>query len=293
MKEKILHWRGLTSLFTTFGFIIMSITGLMLYITPQGRISYWVSWSFWGLDKTQWGNIHIVSCLLFIIAGGFHIFFNWKPLMRYFFNKLYRLSAGVKLKKELVIALIGCIFIVWAAIAKIPPLSYLLDLNEWAKDAWIISEEYNPPISHAELLSLENFAEKRKIDIGQALDTMKKQGIEVKSVKDSIGKISKENGISPMNLYQHIKDLEPAQKPAAEKSYTPKMVEDEFADTGIGQKTFIQLCQTLEIDLEKAKETLIKNGIQFKETEKFKQIATTNDTDPIEILKMILVKDYP
>jgi len=81
MSSQNWHTRGLTSLFTTAGFFVMSVTGIAAYIVPQGRIAYWTDWHFLGLSKVQWGNIHIISSLLFIVAGSFHIWFNWKPLL--------------------------------------------------------------------------------------------------------------------------------------------------------------------------------------------------------------------
>ena len=96
MKDKKWHFRGLTSLFTTVGFLVMAATGLVAYITPQGRIAYWNDWHLLGLSKTQWGNIHIISSILFVIAGSFHIYFNWKALLNYLVDKV---KGGLKLKK--------------------------------------------------------------------------------------------------------------------------------------------------------------------------------------------------
>ena len=103
MKNNGIQYRGMTSFFTLFGFLVMSITGLILYIVPEGRVAYWTFWDLIGLSKTDWDNIHILSSILFIIAGGFHIYFNWKPLMNYFRDKV---THTVKLRKELVISLV-------------------------------------------------------------------------------------------------------------------------------------------------------------------------------------------
>ena len=56
---------------------------MILYIVPQGRVAYWADWKFWGLTKTDWGNIHINLGLLFLIALFIHIYYNWKPLINY------------------------------------------------------------------------------------------------------------------------------------------------------------------------------------------------------------------
>lgn len=54
MSERPFHTRGFISLLTFASFILMSVTGIVLYTAPQGRIAYWVAWTFWGLEKPQW-----------------------------------------------------------------------------------------------------------------------------------------------------------------------------------------------------------------------------------------------
>ena len=46
-------WRAMTSMMTTGGFLIMGVTGLMLFATPEGRLAYWVDWSLGGLTKEE------------------------------------------------------------------------------------------------------------------------------------------------------------------------------------------------------------------------------------------------
>ena len=63
MKKNKQSTRSLTAFLVTWSFLVLTITGLVLYIVPQGRIAYWVHWSLLGLEKEQWGwrkigNIH-------------------------------------------------------------------------------------------------------------------------------------------------------------------------------------------------------------------------------------------
>jgi hypothetical protein len=103
MQDKKLNPRSFVSLLTFSGFIIMSFTGIVLYFTPQGRVAYWTDWKFLGLTKVDWGNIHIISCFLFIVVGLFHLYYNWKPLTNYLSDKA---SHTFKLRKELMLSLI-------------------------------------------------------------------------------------------------------------------------------------------------------------------------------------------
>jgi cytochrome b subunit of formate dehydrogenase len=85
MNEKIVT-KKVISLTLAFSFLVMSITGIMLYIVPKGKIAYWANWEMFGLTKNQYGDIHITSMLLFLVVTIWHIYYNWKPLMSYLKN---------------------------------------------------------------------------------------------------------------------------------------------------------------------------------------------------------------
>ena len=200
-KEKRIHGRGLTSFFTTFGFLILAFTGLILYLVPAGRVAEWVYWSLFGLSKEQWAQIHTLASLMFLTAGGFHIYFNWKPLMKYLFNKI---KGGVNLKKELYISLFVSILMMVAAAKELPPFHYVFEFSDYLKSSWIVREEHEPPMGHAELMALSVFTKKQGIDLKKAIQELNDNDITVKAPKDSLGKIAKENKTSPMKLYQVI-----------------------------------------------------------------------------------------
>jgi len=65
----------------------MIVSGIILYIAPPGRIAKWTSIPIIGLEKYQWQALHTIFTFLFIIANGFHLFFNWKPFLSYLSNK--------------------------------------------------------------------------------------------------------------------------------------------------------------------------------------------------------------
>jgi len=289
MTGNRIHKRGLTSFFTLFGFLIMSVTGLVLYVVPQGRIAYWVTWELLGMTKTEWGNIHIISSILFIIAGAFHIYFNWSILLNYFKKKA---EAGIRLKKELAISGIISLVIVVGALYSIPPVSYLLDLNEFIKDSWIVSDDYEPPFGHAEELSLRTFSAKMEIDPGRALDELKINGIDFQSTEQSLLEIAEANGVSPMDLYMLIKKLEPSRVVTDSTVYTADSVEIKFSGTGIGNRSFEGVCESFGIEMSLADNRLLLSGIEIEPDETLKKAAEKYDTDPIELLKAILVEGY-
>jgi hypothetical protein len=289
MADNKIHGRGLTSFFTLFGFIIMSITGLVLYVVPAGRVAYWTTWEMIGLTKTDWGNIHILSSILFIVAGGFHTYFNWKPLMFYFKKKSER---GIKLRRELVISLVLSVWIIVGSIWPHPPLSYLLDFNAWIKTTWVMEDDYEPPFGHAELMTLKVFSQKMEIDLNKAVSELRSNGIKFESTDETLEDIGYRNEISPMNLYLMIKKFEPAPEPEKLNSYTPESIEVEFSGTGFGNKTLGSICERLGLDTAIATARLASAGISANVDQTVKGIAEISGTEAIEVMKVILIEGY-
>jgi len=284
-----IHTRGLTSFFTLFGFLIMSVTGLVLYIGPAGRVAYWTTWEFLGLTKTDWDNIHILSSILFIVAGGFHTYLNWKPLMNYFKDKARK---SIKLRRELAISSVLSVVVTVSAISPFPPFSYLLDFNAWLKETWVVQDDYEPPFGHAELLSLKTFTKKMDIDLPEAVRELSANGIALKNADETLEEIANNNGISPMNIYLLIKKFEPAPDPERLGSYTPESIEVEFAGTGFGNKSIASICERLGLDGPLAASRLATAGIDAGLEHTMKAAAEKSKTEAIEIMKVLLIEGY-
>lgn len=289
MADRRIHTRGLTSFFTLWGFLIMSITGLALYVTPAGRIAYWVNWDMFGLTKTEWGNIHILSSILFIVAGGVHTYLNWNPLMSYFKTKA---TAGVKLKRELIISSAVSVLVIVSALYPVPPLNYLLDLNTFIKDSWIADQSYEPPFGHAEMLSIGSFSKKMEINVDSAIAELERNGIQVSGKNETIEDIGIKNNISPMNVYLLIKKFEPAPEPVSVKAMTPEEVELLFAGSGLGNKSTEALCEKIGADLTVSIDRLKSAGIEATGESTLKKLGDEVSLSPIDLLKIMLIEGY-
>jgi hypothetical protein len=288
MKKNGYHGRGLTSLIVVTSFLIMTITGIVLYFTPQGRVAYWVNWKFTGLTKTDWGNIHIISSIAFAIAGAFHIYFNWKPILNYFSGKI---ADTLRYRKELAVTTLLSVFIIVGSIYLLPPFNYVIDFSEYLKSAWVKSREYEPPFGHAEEVSLKIFTKKMDIDLSKAERELKAKDITFNSVNEKLKDIALNNNMIPMDIYVVIKKFE---KKIAEEgiTFTPDLVEEQFAGTGIGQKALSWMLEDLGINPELARQRLLKSNITASDDETLKQIASRYEIEPIEILTIMLVEDY-
>jgi hypothetical protein len=284
------YTRSLTSLFVMAGFLIMSISGVAAFVNPQGRIAFWTDWSLLGLTKEQWGDIHILSSLLFVVAGTVHIYYNWRPLMNYLGQ---RAASGRKHQREIAVTILLSLVILASAVWKIPPLSYLLDLNAYVKELWVVHKDYEPPFGHAELLSLKVFCQKTNIPLDGAVAALKEEQLVAVEPDRLLKDIARANNISPMLLYRHIKTLEVTPRPAAAAAaYTAETVESQFAGTGIGNKTLPELAAQTGQDLTQMQSRLVRKGLKTSDDWALKQLATQNNLQPLEVLKAALVEEY-
>lgn len=310
-----MHLRGFISLLTALSFLIMTVSGVILFITPQGRVAYWLDWTFWGISKSQWGDMHITTSLLFALAGLLHTWLNWRALVSYFHDKVKK---TVALKWELAIAVLITIFCTVGGIYKTPPLSYILELNDWIKDAWIKSPDDEPVISHAELLPLKSFLKKVDIELEPALAELKKQGITVSGPDQRLLDISRNSGKSPAAIYKLLKPLEgktavqaPATRivPAAQQPskpvspavpagarqmpttqlWTAELVQQQFEGTGVGRKTLAAVCRERHLDQAAIIKKLAARKISAAPDDTLKKLGDESGELPIELLKIILV----
>jgi hypothetical protein len=283
------NWRGrvFTSLCSLVSFILLLLTAIILYIEPHGRVAYWTKWNFLGLEKDQWGNIHIFSGLLFLVAGGFHLYYNWKPLIGYLSSKI---ESGLRYKRELTISSLMFLWIIASGIWALPPLVYMADLGEAIKSSWVTAAELEPPFGHAELVSLRTFCKKQGIRLDQAISELREAGFKVNNPDKILGDIADSMGTSGMGVYAVIKKLEP--KPKAMKPgsvWSPEMIEEVFAGTGVGRNSVGQIIRAHKCDPKTVYQRLERSGIEAKDDDKIKELADKHDSTPIEILTIILV----
>lgn len=287
MAEKAFKGQAFVSMLSLVSFIILVITGIVLFLQPHGRVAYWTIWSFWGLAKDQWGAIHMLGGLLFLISGAFHIYFNWKLLISYLAGKA---QSGLKYKKELVLSCLVMLLVVGSGIWSLPPLVYVLDWGEEYKNSWVTSSELEPPFGHAEDVTLRTFTRKQGIDLAKAKEALQKAGFKMISDKGTLEEIALANQTTPVYLYAAIKSLEPkfeAPKPGVK--WTPELVEEKFAGKGLGRLTLKAVCEQIGMEQGKALAKLRNLNIEMKPQDKFKATAEKHGTNPMALLTKLLV----
>ena len=270
--------RRLTSLTASLSFVLMLLTSVILFITPQGRVAYWADWRLWGLTKTDWGNIHINLGLLFLIALSVHIYYNWKPLISYLKNKAKQIKVFTP---EFSLALAITLVFIFGAYKLVPPFGWVMSLNEHFKDAG--AEKYGePPYGHAELSSLKTFAKKMKLDLAKSMKLLDQAGYAVEDSNMTLATIGRRYHIPPQLVYETIK---PAEIATAKKSASKDLPES--PPPGTGKLTLADFCTLYQLNMKLVVRELKKQGIEASEELTLKKIAANNNTGPHDIYEHI------
>ena len=282
--------RSLVAFLVTWAFLILTVTGIVLYVVPQGRIAYWTHWSLFGLDKDQWGWLHMLFGGLFIATGVLHLYFNWKPFKAYFAD---RVQGHLAMKREVLIASVLTFGLAVAAVNNLPPASWVIDLNHWVKRAWIATPQQEPPFGHAEELTLAGLAKKQGFDVDTALQALRTAGLQVPDATASLERIARLNGSTPMAVYAHLP--QPARPVGANvgagRPWTLNTVEQQFAGSGIGRKTLAELSEQIGVPIAQTLQRLHAAGIQAEADQTTREVASQYDLSPIDLVKRVLVTD--
>lgn len=266
-------FRKFISLSITFSFLVMSYTGIMLFISPKGRVANWSNWEIFGLSKTQYANLHVTFMILFLTGMLLHIYLNWKPLWSYLKNKNREFSLFTR---EFMFALgFTCLFF-FGVLYEIAPFKQFIEFQDDVKLSWEKSE--NTPIyGHAELSTLKEFTINMNIDTQEAIVLLKNKGYVDISADAKLIDIAKENAISPNDIYISLNSKVAIKKATATAQQ----------GSGFGQMSLVQVSEKYGIDIEKSISILKEKGIKVDKDSKMKELANQLEVTPFDLLEMI------
>ncbi|HOI30456.1 MAG TPA: DUF4405 domain-containing protein [Melioribacteraceae bacterium] len=271
MKKRF-SWRGFISLYITISFLIIIVSGIILYFAPPGRVANWSYWRFLGLLKSQWQSVHTIFTFIFIIAAGFHLFYNWKPFVAYLKTKF---ESKIKLRLELIFSIIVILIFFVMVIYDFAPFKSVMDFGEQLKESWS-NDSNEPPIPHAEDLLLTEFSSIIKMSADEIKNRLGNENISVPSEDISIKEIAKLNNISPNRIYNLLKRTGSNSNAAAGEG------------RGFGRKTIQEICIENDINVETAIANLKLKGIEAGLDDKLKDIALRHNLMPVEVANIAL-----
>ncbi|UCG65488.1 MAG: DUF4405 domain-containing protein [Deltaproteobacteria bacterium] len=271
-NRKRFNWRGWTTFVVTISFVVDTISGIILYVSPPGRIANWTNWTIWGLNKEEWGAIHTLFGYLLLIIVGVHLYYNWKIFMNFIWSKIRR---ALSLRWELITATLLCLFVFLGTLWNVPPFSTTMNVGESFKESWAESKA-ETPIAHGELLSLQDFATRIQVPVDQLLDSLKSKGYKVRDTQQTLGEIAQQNNTSPDKLYE-------AMKSGGVKPTVPKTIEG----SGLGRKTLKTISSEQGLSIDEVLSRLKQKGISAQPGDRLKDVANKHEKSPLELLNII------
>ena len=202
------------------------------------------------MRKQDWIGLHVWFSLLFLLIAVVHIFFNWRPLVNYFKDRMTR---RVGFRWEWVMALAICAGVYAGTRAGVPPFSTLLSLNERVKESWEEPRQ-RAPIPHAELLTLGELAQKAGVEFGTATNRLLAKGIKGIAADTVVQALAEKNKRSAQQIY----DLLLTETRSGEGHGPGKGGGGGYgggggkAGGGPGRKTLTQFCSEEGIDVNEA-----------------------------------------
>jgi uncharacterized membrane protein YgcG len=205
LKRGRFSTRGFTSLLLTLSMLAMCIAGVMLYLTPRGRVANWTDWTLLGLEKEQWASLHMNASLLFMIVAGLHLVLNWSVFFSYLKKKTV---AGLHLKKELILASLIATVCIVGTITDLPPFDAVAALNHDIKDYWD-QRTARAPVPHAEDLTLAEFATQVNLPVSELTSALGKEGFDAADVRLTVGELGRRKGVAPSAVLAAIQKHHP------------------------------------------------------------------------------------
>lgn len=182
-----------------FSFLAMSLSGLILYIAPPGRVFRWTNWHFLWLDLYQWQAIHTLFSYLFIGFAIAHVFsLNWKILFSYFTRKSVE---GLRRKKELLAAIIVTILFLVGTTLNLPPFKSIMQIGDFTSEYWGKSIDY-PPVAHTEDMTIEEIATVLlHIETADYLKRIENAGFENVGAHQKLIDVCELNNVAPYQFF--------------------------------------------------------------------------------------------
>jgi hypothetical protein len=193
--------KGFTSLLLTLSFVALSLSGVILYVTPRGRVANWSGWTLLGLEKDEWQSVHTNIAILFLLAAVLHLVLNW-PMLWGYIKKRGAFALNLKLEM-LVAALVAGVVLAGSSLGW-PPFRSVMTLNYQIKDYWE-REPVTAPAPHAEEFTLERLANQMGLSADQVIEALGNEMIVVERPEATVAQVATQNGMTPAEVHAAIR----------------------------------------------------------------------------------------
>lgn len=271
MRRHPFIWKSFVSFLVLLSFVALALTGSVLYIAPAGRIANWSSWTFGALQKEDWQAIHTVIATLFLVGGVVHLILNW-PVLRAYLRM--RLASGARRHRELLAAVGLAAGLVAISIGDLPPAAQVMDWGEAIKTSWGTNGN-EPPVPHAELLSVAKLAELRQTPVNTFIEQLGRNGISA-TPESTLAQLAVAGEVAPSQVYQQMTaGLETSSHVAA------------VSGSGYGRKSVEELAAQLNVPVGVALERLRLHGVSAEADSNVRAVAIAHGKLPADLAALI------
>jgi len=290
--------RRVISLTVFVSFFFLALSGVMLFLSPQGRVAYWSGWTLLGLTKDQYSAVHTTFMVLFLTVGIWHIVLNWKPITGYLKDRSRQIRIFTP-ESTLALAL-AALFLV-GPLASLPPFKQFLDAGVEVKDYWEATSG-SPPWGHAEESSLQRFCRGMEdferlesqqlvaIDCDAALDRLEAEGLTVEGLDQRLVDIAETNRTTPQAVAAVVMSVaRPLDPEEAAAALIPAVEDVQFQRpySGLGRFTLREYAAEYGYDLAGIKRILLAAGWELDPDARLRDEASRLGTDPEGIIDVL------
>jgi hypothetical protein len=281
-EKKRFSWKAFTTLYIVLSGAIITVTGLVLYLSPPGRVAHWVEWRFIGLTKEQWQALHTIFAFVFVVAALVHLYFNWPIFWSYL---KHRLQAGLRMKRETGLATLFTLGFFFLTLLEVPPFSSVIALGEYLTQSWS-NEQSEPPVPHAEELTVAQYARAVGMSVDQVVERLTAAGIAGVDTSAVLGDLAEVNASTPKALADLVAPSAGGGR-AGGGGGGGGGTGAGGQGGGWGRMTVQQLCEREGVPLETGLARLAAAGIPAKGGDNLRVLAQAHDREAYELAPIV------
>ncbi len=158
-------------------------------------------------------------------------------------------------------------------IVDLPPFKTVMVFGEEIANSWVSPKE-EPPIPHAELLTLVDLTTKLQLQLTPVLERLHARGITPDSNTIQIGDLAEKYDMTAKELFVII---------------SPQKIKPVIAEgMGFGRKTISQICEQYDIPLEDGMRRLKEKSIEATLENNLRDLADKYRMTPIDVVKIVV-----
>ena len=169
------------------------------------------------------------------------------------------------MRKALWVSRILTIILIGLILNNVPPFSTVIDFGENFKDSWA-NEENEPPVPHAEEMTLSELAEITDQQVEKFISDLKANGIEA-TENDVVQDLAAKENLKPSEIYKLMQLVTKSSDSSAQKNSTS------YQGMGYGRMSLEEICPKLEVDIEVGIQRLQEAGIMVQKGITLKDMA--------------------